>query len=122
VEDADVPEARFVTGRLPVTPVESGNPVQLVSVPDEGIPRTPPLTTGAPAVPTFTARAVATPVPSPDIPVDTGRPVRFVAVPLDGVPSAPHCTTIVLDASGRVKVFSAVVGQENFVNPFPVPP
>lgn len=39
-DDADVPELRFVTGRLPVTPVVSGNPVQLVSVPDAGVPST----------------------------------------------------------------------------------
>jgi hypothetical protein len=35
-----VPELRFVTGRFPVTPVERGSPVQLVRVPDEGVPKT----------------------------------------------------------------------------------
>lgn len=30
--------------------------------------------------------------------------------------------TRVVFALGRVKVFSEVVGQENLVNPFPVPP
>lgn len=49
-------------------------------------------------------------------------PVRLVATPDDGVPSAPPCTTIVEEASGSVKVFSDVVGPENFVKPFPVPP
>ena len=37
--------------------------VQLVSVPLLGVPNAPPFTTKAPAVPTLTARAVATPVP-----------------------------------------------------------
>src|ERR1039458_7356192 len=41
-----------------------GNPVVFVSVPPDGVPSAPPLTTKAPAVPTFTPRAVATPVPS----------------------------------------------------------
>ena len=61
--------------------------VQDDSVPLEGVPRAPPLTTGAPAEPTFTAKAVATPVPKPDMPVDTGRPVQLVSVPEVGVPS-----------------------------------
>jgi hypothetical protein len=40
LDEADVPEFRFVTGRLPVTPVVRGRPVQFVSVPDAGVPRT----------------------------------------------------------------------------------
>jgi hypothetical protein len=32
------------------------------------------------------ARAVATPVPSPEMPVETGRPVAFVSVAAEGVP------------------------------------
>ena len=63
LDDADVPLLRFVTGRLPVTPVVSGNPVALVSVPDDGVPSAPPLTTNAPLDPVFTPSAVATPVP-----------------------------------------------------------
>ena len=39
VELALVPLLRFATGRFPVTPVESGNPVQLVRVPELGVPR-----------------------------------------------------------------------------------
>ena len=69
----------------PETPVEIGRPVALVSVPLDGVPRAPPLTTNAPAVPTLTPRAVATPVPSPVTPA-TGRPVAFVSVRLEGVP------------------------------------
>lgn len=38
-EEALVPPLRFATGRLPVTPVERGSPVQLVSVPLVGVPR-----------------------------------------------------------------------------------
>lgn len=39
--------------------------VPVLKFPDVGVPRAHPLTTGAPADPTATARAVATPVPSP---------------------------------------------------------
>ena len=38
-------------------------PVRLVTVPPDGVPKAPPLTTNAPAVPVFTPRAVTTPVP-----------------------------------------------------------
>jgi hypothetical protein len=38
-------------------------PVKFVTVPLEGVPKAPPLTTKAPADPTFTPRAVTTPVP-----------------------------------------------------------
>jgi hypothetical protein len=72
----------------PEMPVDTGRPVALVSVPLEGVPNTPPLTTGAPAEPTLTARAVATPVPRPEMPVATGRPVTLVITPLAGVPNA----------------------------------
>jgi len=61
-------------------------PVRFVTVPDEGVPSAPPLVTKAPEDPTFTAKAVATPVPKPEIPVETGSPVQFVSVPEVGVP------------------------------------
>ena len=38
VEDALVPEPRLVTGRLPVTPVDSGRPVALVNTALAGVP------------------------------------------------------------------------------------
>ena len=38
-------------------------PVKFVTVPLDGVPRAPPLTTNAPAVPVFTPNAVTTPVP-----------------------------------------------------------
>ena len=68
-------------------------PVRFVTVPLEGVPKSPPLTTNAPADPVLTARAVATPVPSPETPVETGRPVALVRVPEEGVPNAPPLTT-----------------------------
>jgi len=82
------PVPPLATGSVPVTPVVSGKPVALVSVPELGVPKAPPLTTGAPAEPTLTAKAVATPVPSPEMPVATGKPVQLVSVPEVGVPRA----------------------------------
>jgi hypothetical protein len=38
-EEASVPEFKFVTGRLPVTPVVNGRPVAFVSVTALGVPR-----------------------------------------------------------------------------------
>ena len=38
VAEADVPEFKFATGRLPVTPVDSGKPVRLVATPEAGVP------------------------------------------------------------------------------------
>ena len=53
-------------------------PVKFVTVPLDGVPRAPPLTTNAPAVPVFTPRAVTTPVP---------------VVMVDGAtPAPPPCT------------------------------
>ena len=70
----------------PETPVLIGRPVAFVSVPPDGVPSAPPLTTNAPAEPVFTASAVATPVPRPEIPVDTGSPVALDRLAKDGVP------------------------------------
>jgi len=36
--DALVPLFKLVTGKLPVTPVDNGKPVTLVSTPDAGVP------------------------------------------------------------------------------------
>ena len=65
---------------------EIGNPVQLVSVPLDGVPRAPPLVTKAPDVPTATPSAVATFEPRPETPVEIGNPVALVSVTLVGVP------------------------------------
>ena len=78
------PVPPFATGNVPVTPVESGNPVALVNVPLDGVPRAPPLTTNAPAEPVLTPRAVTTPVP---------------VVTVDGAAPAPPPTTSALEAS-----------------------
>ena len=65
---------------------DMGNPVQLVSVPLDGVPRAPPLVTKAPDVPTATPNAVATFEPRPETPVEIGNPVALVSVTLVGVP------------------------------------
>jgi hypothetical protein len=96
----DVPVPPLLTLNCPVTPVDKGKLSQFERVPDVGVPRTPPLTTTAPAEPVLTARAVATFVPRPEMPVDTGRPVQEVSVPDAGVPKA-----------GAVKVGDAIVGE-----------
>lgn len=100
VKKVAIPAAR------PETPVEIGNPVQLVSVPDVGVPSRGVTNVGDVAkthapVPVSSviaamrlaeegvARKVATPAARPEIPVETGRPVHDVNVPEDGVPSAP---------------------------------
>lgn len=87
----------------PETPVEIGRPVQLVSVPDVGVPSNGVTSVGdvaktAEPEPVSSvnaaarlalvgvARNVATPVPSPLTPVDIGNPVQFVSTPADGVP------------------------------------
>ena len=66
---AVIPVPPLAMGNVPVTPVERGKPVAFVKVPDEGVPSAPPLITKAPALPTLTPRAVATPVPKAVIPV-----------------------------------------------------
>lgn len=112
----------------PDTPVAIGKPVALVSVPLEGVPRAPPLTTGAPAEPTLTAKAVATPVPKPDTPVAIGKPVAFVSVTDAGVlriAPAPNVATPVtpnvLDADKVVNAPAAGVVPP-IVAPLIVPP
>lgn len=101
---APVPELRFATGRLPVTPVDNGRPVALVRTTAEGVPRAGVTSVGEFAntfapVPVSSvnaaarlalegvARNVATLAANPVIPVLTGSPVQFVNVPLDGVPN-----------------------------------
>ena len=61
-------------------------PVKLVATPLDGVPNAPLKVTKAPAEPTATAKAVATPVPKPLIPVETGNPVALVSVADVGVP------------------------------------
>jgi hypothetical protein len=82
-----LPVEGVVAPTVPLILIEAV-PVRLVTVPLDGVPRTPPFTKGAPAEPTLTARAVATPVPKPETPVEIGSPVAFVRVTLVGVPNA----------------------------------
>lgn len=99
------PVPPFADGKIPVTPVVKGNPVQLVNVPALGVPIFGVTKTGLVAKTIFpvpvlvvmadnklaldgVARNVATPVPRPLNPVEIGKPVQFVKTPLDGVPSA----------------------------------
>ena len=99
------PEPPLPTGRVPVTPVESGRPVALVRTPADGVPRfgvtrvgdvantnDPVPVSSVTAAIAFAlegvARNVATPVPRPLTPEEIGRPVQFVSVPLVGVPSS----------------------------------
>jgi hypothetical protein len=83
-DDAEVPLFKLVTGKLPVTPVDNGNPVAFVSVTLDGVPSAPPLTTKAPAEPVLTPKAVTTPVP---------------VVTVAGAAPAPPPTTRALDAN-----------------------
>lgn len=87
----------------PETPVDTGSPVQLVNVPDVGVPNKGVTSVGLVAntfapVPVSSVKAaaklaldgvaknVAMPVANPLTPVDTGRPVQLVKVPDVGVP------------------------------------
>lgn len=89
----------------PDTPVEIGNPVAFVKVPDVGVPSSGVTNVGLVAktnapvpVSSVTAaikfaldgvpRNVATPTASPDTPVEIGNPVTFVSTPLVGVPKS----------------------------------
>ena len=85
-------------GSTPVTPEESGRPVTLVRVPEDGVPSAPLLSTGEPVEFTFTASAAAMPVPSPDTPEEIGNPVALVSVAEKGVPSAPPFVSSVAEA------------------------
>jgi hypothetical protein len=119
----------------PEIPVLTGRPVQFVSVPDVGVPKTGLISVGVLAntrapvpVSSVTAKArlelvgvarkVATPVPSPEIPLETGRPVQFVSVPEDGVPrigvtsvgevertTSPVPVTVVIEVPLILKLF-----------------
>ena len=88
-------------------------PVRLVTVPLEGVPSAPPLTTNAPAEPVLTANAVATPVPRPVTPEDIGKPVAFVSTAAEGVPSA-GVTSVGLVANTKAPVpVSSVTALSN---------
>ena len=107
-----VPLFKFVTGRLPVTPVVKGKPVAFVRVPLLGVPSTPPLTTKEPAEPTLTPSAVATPVPrfavDSKVP-DIGKVTLVAAVKVSAEVYAPTVCNVLLSAKVRVAVVAGAV-------------
>ena len=62
VNVVNAPVVGVVAPTVPLMLIEAV-PVKLVTVPLDGVPNAPPLTTNAPAVPTLTPKAVTTPVP-----------------------------------------------------------
>jgi hypothetical protein len=103
--DEGVPKNVATLAAKPETPVEIGRPVQLVRVPEDGVPKAgvtrvgDVANTNAPVpVSSVTAaikladdgvpKKVATLAAKPDTPVEIGRPVQLVRVPEDGVPKA----------------------------------
>jgi hypothetical protein len=102
VADADVPEFRLVTGRLPVTPVVKGKPVALVNTPDVGVPRIgvtrvgdvlntlfpEPVEVVTPVPPLATGRVPVTCVARFTVPLrpPVGYPVQLAKLPEVGVP------------------------------------
>jgi hypothetical protein len=68
--DVGVPKKVIPPVPNPVIPVASGNCVAFVKVPEDGVPKAPPLTTNAPALPVLTPSAVITPVPVVTLPID----------------------------------------------------
>lgn len=92
-----LPRALATPVPSPLTPVEIGRPVALVRVPEDGVPKAPPLTTTDPAVPTLTPKAVATPVPGVVVASALNEvPLVFVTVsepvPVFSVASPPIVT------------------------------
>jgi hypothetical protein len=102
--DEGVPKKVATPVAKPDTPVEIGRPVQLVRVPEVGVPSNGVVRVGEVAntkspVPVSSvtadsklaedgvAKKVATPVAKPDTPDEIGRPVQLVKVPEPGVPN-----------------------------------
>jgi len=89
------PVPPLATGKVPVTPVESGRPVAFVSTAAEGVPNAGVTRVGE-VLNTLLPEPVlvVTPVPpleTPNVPVTpvvSGKPVAFVSTPDAGVPSA----------------------------------
>ena len=114
-----------MTGRLPVTPVVSGSPVQLVSVPLAGVPRIAPLPSVAtPVTPSVlenvpVVAATVDGVVAPSVPFNAPPVmVGLVSVLLVSV-SVVALPTNVSVASGNVSV-RATVGTEASVKTAPV--
>ena len=94
VEDV-TPVPPLATGKVPVTPVVIGRPVQLVNTPEAGVPRAGVTRVGEVLKTVLPVPVeVVTPVPPlatgrvPVTPVVSGNPVAFVNTPEAGVPNA----------------------------------
>lgn len=94
---------------VPDNTAAAGTPVTLVIVPDDGVPNAPPFVTKAPEVPTFTARAVATPVPNP-----VTDPIAGVTVVFDAAVTSPLAftvTTLACVADPKVPTFELTAAR-----------
>ena len=98
VLDADVPPFRLETDRLPVTPVDSGNPVALVSVTLVGVPKTGVTSVGLVDRTTLPVPVlVVTPVPplvTASVPARVIVPELVIGPPLVVRPVVPPATLI----------------------------
>jgi len=90
LELADVPELRFPTGKLPVTPVVRGSPVAFVNTPEAGVPKAGVTNVGEVNVPVALVSTKAEGVPKAGV-----TKVKLVTVPealvstkAEGVPKA----------------------------------
>ena len=101
------PAAAVVAPTVPLMLMEAV-PVRFVTVPLEGVPRAPPFTTKAPAEPTLTAKAVATPVPRPLMPEEAGKPVALVRLMDEGVPRAGVTSVGLLEKTNEPEPVSSV--------------
>jgi hypothetical protein len=83
------PVPPFATGSVPVTPVDNGRPVQLVNVPEDGVPNTGVVSVGEVArtvapvpvdvvtpVPPFATASVPATETAPDVAIDGVKPVE----------------------------------------------
>ena len=129
------PVPPLATGKVPVTPVVIGKPVQLVKTPAEGVPMLGVVNAGLVDKTLLPEPVlVVTPVPPlatgsvPVTPVVTGKPVQFVSTPADGVPMFGVVNAGLVDrtlfpepvevvtpvpplATGRVPVTPVVIGN-----------
>jgi hypothetical protein len=100
---------RFVTGRLPVTPVERGKPVKFVAIPLLGVPRAPPLYKTVPPAPK------ATELPSVPVNVNVFETVSVLLLAIVNTPLLVVVTvnpfTVVGVMAPRTKVKAGVVVQ-----------
>ena len=99
-----MPVPPLATDRVPVMPVVNGRPVQLVKVPELGVPRAGVTNVGEFDSTTFVVPVlVVTPVPPlatgnvPVTPVVKGNPVPLVNTTADGVPNAGVVNTGLVD-------------------------